>query len=92
MLDVPLIDAGGDGVEAPVDEDAELGGVKPRGRPVLVADRGPGGFEWAVEIGPGFGVGVGGTGWGAELGVERAGEDGRGGGEERALGEEAATG
>ncbi len=35
VLDVPLVDARRDGVEAPVDEDAELGRVEPGGRVVL---------------------------------------------------------
>ena len=92
VLDVPLVDARGDGVKAPVDEDAELGLVEPGGGAVVVADGGPGGFEGAVDIGLGLGVGVGRAGGGAGLCVEGAGEESGGRGEEGGLSKESAAG
>ena len=86
VLDVPLVDAGGDGVEAPVDEDAELGGVEPRGGVMQIADGCPGGLVGAVEVGLGFGVGVWCAGRSAELGVESPREDRGRCGEEGTLG------
>jgi hypothetical protein len=92
VLDVPLVDARGDGVEAPVDEDAELGGIEPRGGAVLIANGGPGGLEGPVEVGPGLGVGVGRAGGCAELGMKAAREKRGGRGEQGGLGEEGAAG
>ena len=92
MTFVPLVDAGGDGVEAPVDEDAELGLVEPGGDGVIVAKGFPDGFEGAVEVGLGDGVGIGRADRGALLGVKAMGDEGGCRGEEGGLREEGAAG
>ena len=89
--DVPLVDARRDRVKPPVDEDAELGRIEPRRGVVQVADRGPGRFERAVELGLGLGVGVGRARRCSGLRMQSAGKKGGRGGEQRGLGKEAAA-
>ena len=64
---VPLVFVGGDGVKAPVDEDADLGLVEPAGHLIEVAEAGPGRGNWAGQVGFGFGVGIGRAGWSSGL-------------------------
>ena len=71
---VPLVDAGGDGVETPVDEDAEFGLVEPRGSAIVVAEGLPRRLEGTRRERFGLGVGVGRAGRSASLSAEASRE------------------